>query len=373
MLDAAIGIRLLFLIGPTLPLPAPVELSLALTKVEVTNDGAGPDGFQLTFSCPRSGPLDYPFLSSDLFATHSRVVLALVFGVLPDVLINGVVTHREFQPGAEPGAGTLTVTGRDATALMEREERNEAYENLPDGLIALRVLARYAADGVVPLASPTADVPLMIDRIPRQAENDLRFLKRMAERNGYAFFLEPTLPGVTQAYWGPPPRGGLPQPALNVQLGSATNVRNISFAGDDHAATGTRGVFVEPFTRMAIPIPALPSLKLPPLAAVPSTPVRTTLLRETANRNASSAAVAAVAAVTNAADPFTAEGELDGIRYGRVLRARKPVFLRGAGWTHDGAWYVRRVTHTIQRGSYSQRFSLSREGQGSLLPAVPPS
>jgi len=36
---------------------------------------------------------------------------------------------------------------------------------------------------------------------------------------------------------------------------------------------------------------------------------------------------------------------------------------------------VRRVTHTIERGEapkYTQRFSLSREGTGTLVPAVVP-
>jgi hypothetical protein len=41
------------------------------------------------------------------------------------------------------------------------------------------------------------------------------------------------------------------------------------------------------------------------------------------------------------------------------------------GLSHSGIWYVRRVTHVLQRGSYRQRFQLSREGTGSLLPAVP--
>jgi hypothetical protein len=72
----------------------------------------------------------------------------------------------------------------------------------------------------------------------------------------------------------------------------------------------------------------------------------------------------------NTTDPVTAEGEVDGVRYGAALRARKLVGLRGAGLTHDGFWYVRRVTHTVSRGEYSQKFSLSREGSGTLTPVV---
>ena len=44
----------------------------------------------------------------------------------------------------------------------------------------------------------------------------------------------------------------------------------------------------------------------------------------------------------------------------------------GAGLPYDGLYFVRQVTHTIVPGtSYTQSFSLSREGTVSTLPAVP--
>jgi len=45
--------------------------------------------------------------------------------------------------------------------------------------------------------------------------------------------------------------------------------------------------------------------------------------------------------------------------------------VRGVGFSYDGLYYVRRVTHSFQRGEYTQRFYLSREGTGSLLPLLP--
>ena len=95
------------------------------------------------------------------------------------------------------------------------------------------------------------------------------------------------------------------------------------------------------------------------------------LQRDTANKDAAQAATLAVATLTNAPDSVTAEGEVDAVRYGSVLRARKLVGVRGVGFSYDGLYYVRRVTHSIQRGEYTQRFSLSREGTGSLLQVLP--
>ena len=45
---------------------------------------------------------------------------------------------------------------------------------------------------------------------------------------------------------------------------------------------------------------------------------------------------------------------------------------RGSGLDHDGLYYVRSVTHQLERGSYTQSFSLSREGTMPTIPAVLP-
>jgi hypothetical protein len=138
---------------------------------------------------------------------------------------------------------------------------------------------------------------------------------------------------------------------------------------------GTQGAFVEPLTKIAIPIPSLPSLRMPPLASSPAPARRTVQLRQSANQSPIQAALAAVSTVTTAPEAVRGEGEVDTIRYGSVLRARRLVGVRGAGRSYDGFYYVRRVTHTIERGQtarYTQRFTLSREGTGTLAPVVRP-
>jgi hypothetical protein len=64
-------------------------------------------------------------------------------------------------------------------------------------------------------------------------------------------------------------------------------------------------------------------------------------------------------------------GSLDVVRYGRVLKARQLVGVRGAGAAFDGLHYVSSVTHQIKRGDYKQSFKLARNGLLSTLPRVP--
>jgi hypothetical protein len=339
----------------------------------VTSDSDQGDGFQLQFLLARDGVADYGLLQGGALAPMTRVVIGVLFGALPEVLIDGVITHHQFNPGTGPGQATLTVTGRDITLMFSLEEKNETYENQPDFLIFSRIISGYAKYGVVPVPTPTTDVPLFIQRIPRQQETDLEFIQRLAQRNGFVFYVEPITVGVNQAYFGPENRLSLPQPALTVNQGAATNVKSMDFALDALAPVGTKGTFIEPFMKTSIPIPPLPSLKIPPLAASPAQPYRTTLQRETANQNPSTAATTALASSMRAPDAATAQGEVDAARYGSALRARKLVGVRGVGLTYDGFWYVRRVTHAITLGQnphYTERFSLSREGTGTLTPVV---
>ena len=48
----------------------------------------------------------------------TRVVIGVLFGAVPDVLIDGVVTNHELSAGDEPGTSTLTVTGSDLSKLF---------------------------------------------------------------------------------------------------------------------------------------------------------------------------------------------------------------------------------------------------------------
>jgi hypothetical protein len=74
----------------------------------------------------------------------------------------------------------------------------------------------------------------------------------------------------------------------------------------------------------------------------------------------------------SAVKAVTASGELDTARYGSVLYARQLVGVRGVGYSFDGLYYVKGVSHSIKRGEYKQSFQLSREGLGATVPVVIP-
>jgi len=369
----SLGVRLQLLIGPNIPLPAPYPVMDALVSLEVTNRDQDFDGFKMSFSLGKDSFLDYGLLLSGLLDPPSRVIIMVFIGVLPQVLIDGIITNHQTMPSNRPGESTLSVFGKDISLKLDLEEKNEPYPNQSDSIIVTRLIAGYTALGLVPKVTPTIDMPIQTDRIPSQQGTDLDFIKELARRNGFVFYIEPTpIPGVNTAYWGVDNRLGLPQPALTMNMGSDANIDSpISFSFDALGPAEPQVTIVEPFTKLAIPIP-LPSGLHPPLARQPASSLRTTLSRNTANLNPVQAGLRALSSASQSADAVTGSGEVDAVRYGRALRSRQLVGVRGVGQSYDGHYYVKEVTHRIKRGEYKQNFTLTREGRGALMPVVLP-
>src|SRR5918911_4060540 len=147
MLTSQLGIRLILLLGQTVPLPAPAEVMHALSRVEVTNDAESGDGFQITFALSKDQPTDYGLLQGGLLNPSTRVIIGVLLGATPEVLIDGIITHHQHAPSDEPGQSSLTVTGKDVSLMLDLEEKNEKYENQPDFLIVTQLIASYAQYG----------------------------------------------------------------------------------------------------------------------------------------------------------------------------------------------------------------------------------
>ena len=376
-----LGVKLTLLVGPTVAVPAPPQLTEALDGVEVTHSDEGRSGFQLTFQADRSGPadlLDPPVVSGPLLQPFNRVILLVSFGVVPAVLMDGVITHLELSPGDQGGTSTFTVTGEDVSVMMDLEEKSVEHPAQDETIIANKLILSYAQYGLLPTVIPPTviDPPIPIERVPVQQGTDLQHLQRMAERYGYVFFVTPgPVPFVNTAYWGPPPRLSVPQRALTVDMGPETNVESIGFRNNSLGPAMVAGKVQDRTTNQAVPVQTFASTR-PPLAAMPAWLVNQPNIRTVQFRagglNATQAFGRAQGITDAASDALVAEGEVDAVRYQGLLQARALVGVRGAGYAHDGFFYVKRVTHMIQRGRYRQRFTLTREGVGSTTPAVIP-
>ena len=132
-------------------------------------------------------------------------------------------------------------------------------------------------------------------------------------------------------------------------------------------------VFIQnSLTKVPIPIP-IPNLNplQPPLGVIPAPITNITMLKETAKLSPMAAIGIGLAVASRSADAVTGHGSLDVVRYGRLLKARQLVGVRGAGTAFDGLYYVKSVTTTLKQGELKQSFDLTRNGLVSITPKVP--
>jgi hypothetical protein len=365
------SVRLQLLIGPQVALPAPYEVVDALIELEVTSNDRERDGFQMDFTLGRDSPMDYGLLRNGYLDPPARVIIVVTVGVVTQVLADGIVTDHQVVPSNKPGESVLRVTGQDIGLRLDLDDKYETYPNQSDSSIVTTILASYATYGLVPDVEATTDVPTQNDRITTQRGKDLDFIRQLASRNGFVFYIEPTqVPGVNTAYWGPENREGRRQPPLSMNMGPETNVDTpINFRFNALGPTKPQVTVVEPLTRAQIPIPA-PSDLLPSLSGRPATPLRTTIPHDTANLSPAQAMLRALSTSSESSDAITATGELNTVSYGRALQSRRLVGVRGAGSSYDGDYYVQQVKHRIKRGEYKQNFTLLREGRGAASSRV---
>jgi len=361
------GIHLTLMIGPAVPIPAPYSVMESLTSIQV-NSSNQQTGFQLTFAVSKNSPLLKVMLPAGYFDPMvTRVIIIVTSGGLPNVLMDGIVTRQEFSPNSEPGQSTLTITGDDLSVLMDVIQLQRPFPAMLRTAQVYTILAPYAAFGVVPVVIPPI---IPSDRTPldnwdSQNGTDLNHLRGLASECGYVFYVEPgPAPGSSIAYFGPDIRIPNPQPALTINMDAHTNVESLSFSLDGLAKRILVPIILDPeFHRVPLPPIPVPNLNVfrPPLGARLTPPAKVEY-PQLASLGLADAANRILGMLASSSDAISANGSLDVLRYGHVLRSRQLVGVRGAGLAYDGLYYVNSVTHNLKKGEYKQNFTLSRDG-----------
>ncbi len=370
MLD---GVRLTLLLGPRQPVPAPAPLVEALSSVEVVHNDDDRSGFTATFQFDPSRGGAVRKAGQSLLAADGRLRLLVSLAGRPRALLDGVITQQQLSRSSDAGGSTLTVTGEDLGALMDRKSRQHAHAAPDLAAVVTRTLADYESAGVlakvVPLAAAGAGAE---EELFSQNSTDYAFLRDLAGRYGYSFHLSPHEVG-SLAYWGPPLRGPAKHRAISVDFGPATNVQSIQFRYDSLGPERVTGYVLDPNTNALVPVssdgdPGAP-LSREGATRGPATVARNARILGP-SRSVADAMARARGHARSRQDALVAEGELDLARYGDLLQVRSLVGVRGAGAEYDGLYAVKQVRHQIRRGGHTMRFTLHREGFGTTVPGV---
>lgn len=329
-------------------------------------------GFELAFQISHGQKLD------DL-KPFNRIILMVTINAVKQVLIDGVIAYHQLASGNGSGASIFTVFGEDVSLMMDLEEKAISHKGQDDATIARDIISKYSSYGITAeVKSPKgASQPGANEWVPRQQGTDLEHLKNLAAKYGFVFYIVPG-PEATKnvAYWGPPKWQGTSQKALSTNMGPNSNVEPINFSYDSLSPTKVKGNVQDTKTNKTKTVETSSSQlkKVSKKTALESqSKVRLKLLLKNSGLSVKEAMNLAQG-ITDASlqEAAKAKGTLNTQRYGDLLLPRKLVDVRGAGQEYDGTWYVKKVTHKIQRGEYKQSFTLTRGGTGPKTSKVKP-
>lgn len=343
--------------------PAPAPILEAVQEIEVESSLEEASLLRVRFCIDQTPVGDWSILERDPFRPLIPLGVRVQRGLgPPEAIVNGYVTDQAVSYGTGSGSSTLEVTAMDVTYLMNLEEKARPWPNMPDSAIAAAIFGRY---GVVPEVDPTAPVLTEPEGTSTQRGSDIRYLRRLARRNGFDCYVHPEpLSGVEVGRFGSRRTVGPPQAVITVGAGTETNVSDFHVHYEMVQPTAAVAATVDPVTgtpQVAAPVaselplgvePALTRVLPPPLSRPADTgAIRSADLQRAIQATMDRASWALLASGTVGDDVA-------------VLRPGGIVNVRGAGRAYNGSYFLTRVHHTLTPGCYSQRFEARRNAVG---------
>jgi phage protein D len=348
--------------------PASAALLGVVKQIEYEDHAVMADMLRLRFATSvKSDGSGWTVLDEALFDRLVNVKLSVTVGSgRATPLISGYVIETDAQFADEPNSSELNVVAMDPTVLLHLEEKIKAWPNMADSDVVSAIFSD-GAYGFTPVVEPTKFVRNEKDHTLTQRGTDIQFLEHLAQRNGYEVFLDLNDAGEVEGHFHPPKREQQPQPALTVNMAAATNVNKFR-ARFDMLGPATAQATTLDADDGTVQDGSADASTEDGMGAQPATATdrpRKVLLAGLGMGLSAEVQRYAQAIVDRSSWSIVAEGELNTVAYGSILKAKMPVMVRGVGRTFSGRYYVERVLHTIGGdGTYTQRFTLRRNALG---------
>ncbi len=342
--------------------PAPQDLLDVIASIDVEDDAALASAFRLRMPIGLTDDGDWTQVADDAFKPLTPVAIGVQFeSSVNEKLISGFITSHHIHFDKATNVSFLEVIGLDASTLMNLEEKIVAWTDMADSDIVTQIFSAYEftpqVDGTQPVYAE--DEVTIIQR-----STDLAFVRRLARRNGFEFYLETdATTGLTTGHFHKPRLSDQPQKDLALAFGEESNVKSLEVHYDALRPTTVeaRGLSLnDKSDQSASALTSdLDTLGTDAVLDLLDQQPKSLLSRTSAFEQAELQA-RAQAAIEASSWAVSMSGEVDVTAYQSVLRARRTVLVKGVGTRYSGAYYVTRVRHTLTPSQYIQKFELTR-------------
>jgi hypothetical protein len=338
-----------------------VDTSLVSTRIEVYERSGQPTEYQMRFEV-EIGSTDFDQLVDARLDAGSVLSVMAPATVGSQCLVKGPVGAQRihFEHG---GSGSyVEVSGADTSITMDREAKSTIWNDVNDSDAVTSIVASY---GFVPDVSRTSAGHYENKHVLVQRESDLSFVRRLARRNGYAFWISCDPLGIQTAHFKKTPVDAPSTSALKINKTSPT-IESFDLRWNVERPTSATGTQVDLNTLDDIDANVSES----PLALLANTDLgsitgdtRSIFLSAPVD-DAGDLEARARGALVDSYFFIKLTGETSLELVGTVIRANTVLTLQGAGSRHSGKYFVGGVRHIIDANAYRMELELLRNAWG---------
>lgn len=348
-------------------LPVVPDLLATIQQIEVEDHADMADMLRLRLATGvREDNSGWTMVDDDQFRRLTNLKLKVTINGTVEPLIDAYIIEISADFSNQPGQSVLNIVAMDPTVLMNLVEKIKPWPNMTDSQIATAIFNDQAYH-FTPIVEETHWTHQEIDQSTVQRSTDIQFLRQLARRNGYECYVEMNpLTGAAEGHFHPPRLDQPPQGVLSINMGQFTNINSFNVRYDMLRPTTAKIVGLDTNTQSKQPAEAV-SMSLPGLGkehVLQRDRPRLILLSQTGLAQTGELKTYTQAVLDRSAWAIMADGELNTVAYGGILRAKRPVLVRGAGKQFSGTYYVEKVLHSFTGDGYTQRFSLRRNAIG---------
>jgi phage protein D len=332
-----------------------------ILEIEVEEDVDKADVFRVRLALTLQLNGTWSYIDEDRFTLWNKLSIVIGYPSATEKIIDGYITHVDVSLSNDEDQAYIEVSGMDGSCLMDVQEKQLAWANKKDSEIAQQIFSNYGLSYDVEdsVAQHKESVSTIM-----QSETDIRFLKKLAARNGFECFVQGAI-----GYFRSPKLQDPAQNVLAIAFGGDTNLASLYVKVDGTPPTHVEIKRIDPFEKQ-IDTKPLTDSPLRTLGAQSLGSIRHSKADgyQLVKHQISSSTQEMTSRLRKAYEPASQfvglEGEIDSRTYGKVLRAKKTVAVKGAGANFSGLYYVTRVKHLLNLETYTQNFSAIRNGIG---------
>ncbi len=337
----------------------PDDVVSGAASVEVTERIGQPTGYRIGYNLDIVDG-DLPLLAEDKLGADSELSIFVPAGDATYCLVKGPVYGQEIHL-AHGGAGSmLQVLGADSLIKMDREDKVVAWADVTDSDAVRALLGQF---GFVPDVEDTKAGHFELKHTLIQRETDLAFIRRLARRNGFHFWITVDESGAETAHFKRPVLEGEAACDLVINLRDPKpNVGALDICWDVQRPVKAKAAELDLNNKSDItgdveksPLAPLGSRTLSEITANPGIVHVRAPVDDSGDLQARSEG-----ALIEAGFFVRATGATTLSALGTVVRAHTLVHLRGAGSRHSGLWYCSAVRHIIDSSEHRMEFELIR-------------